>query len=178
MFSYNTSFHRSIKNTPFYLTFGMEPRLPTLPTPDLRRKFYGESSTDDIIRKLLIARDVARQNNEDASDTARSQYDLKAAPHKFLPQQLVLMDEHSFLHKNQKLAPKWSGPHKVVRLKGEANVELQLRHNNKKVIVHCNRLKPYFVPTKNSAIHPDTINSPPPVRDASSIVAEFSVLIA
>ena len=27
MFSYNTSFHRSIKNTPFYLTFGMEPRL-------------------------------------------------------------------------------------------------------------------------------------------------------
>ena len=33
MFSYNTSFHRSIKNTPFYLTFGMEPRLPALPTP-------------------------------------------------------------------------------------------------------------------------------------------------
>jgi len=44
MFSYNTSFHRSIKNTPFYLTFGMEPRLPTLPTPDLRRKFYGHCS--------------------------------------------------------------------------------------------------------------------------------------
>jgi hypothetical protein len=83
MFSYNTSFHRSIKNTPFYLTFGMEPRLPTLPTPDLRRKFYGESSTDDIIRKLLIARNIARQNNEDASDTARSQYDLKAAPQNF-----------------------------------------------------------------------------------------------
>jgi hypothetical protein len=114
MFSYNTSFHRSIKATPFYLTFGMELRLPNLPTPDPRRKFYSESSTDDIICKLLIARNVACQNNEDASDVARTQYDLKAAPHKFLPQQLVLLDEHSFLNKNQKLAPKWSGPHKII----------------------------------------------------------------
>ena len=157
MFSYNTSFHRSVKNTPFYLTFGMEPRLPNLPTPDLRRKFYGESSTDDIIRKLLIARDIARRNNEDASDTARVQYDSKAMPHKFLPNQLVLLDEHSFLHKNQKLAPKWSGPHKIVRLKGDANAEILLRHNNRKTVVHTNRLKPYFVALSNSAFHPDVL---------------------
>jgi len=130
MFSYNTSFHRSIKSSPFFLTFGMEPRLPSLPTPDLRTKFYGESSTDDLIRKLLFARNVARQNNENASDAARLQFDSTASAHKFLPQQLVLMDEHSFLGKNQKLAPKWSGPHKILRLKGDCNVELQLKHNN------------------------------------------------
>jgi hypothetical protein len=161
MFSYNTSFHRSIKTTPFYLTFGMEPRLPNLLTPDLRRKFYGESSTDDIIRKLLIARNVARQNNEDASDAARVQYDSKAVPHKFLPTQLVLLDEHSFLHKNQKLAPKWSGPHKIVRLKGDANAEILLRHNNRKTVVHTNRLKPYFVTLSNSAFHPDDLPTLP-----------------
>jgi len=45
MFSYNKSFHRSIKLSPFYLTFGMELQLPHLPTPDLRRKFYWESTT-------------------------------------------------------------------------------------------------------------------------------------
>jgi hypothetical protein len=45
MFSYNTSFHRSIKSLPFFLTFGMEPSLPNLPTPNLRQKFYGKSST-------------------------------------------------------------------------------------------------------------------------------------
>jgi hypothetical protein len=48
----------------------MEPRLPNLPMPDIRRKFYGESTTDDIIRKLLFAREVACQNNKNASDTA------------------------------------------------------------------------------------------------------------
>jgi len=124
MFSYYTSFHRSIKATPFYLTFEMKPRLPNLPTPDLRQKFYGKSPTDDIIRKLLIACNVARQNNEEASDMDCSQFDSKAVPHKFLPHQLVLLDQHSFLHKNQILAPKWSGSHKIIRLKGDANVEI------------------------------------------------------
>jgi hypothetical protein len=133
----------------------MEPRLPALPTPDLRRKFYGESTTDDIIRKLLFARDVARQNNEHASDAARQQFDAKAAPHNFSPHQLVLMDEHSFLNKNQKLAPKWSGPHRIIRLKGDANVEIQLKHNNRKTVVHANRLKPYFVASQNLPMCPD-----------------------
>jgi hypothetical protein len=67
----------------------------------------------------------------------------------------VLLDEHSFLAKNQKLAPKWSGPHKILRLKGERNVELLLRHNNKKLITHVNRLKPYFVPKSAAVSSPD-----------------------
>ena len=49
MFAYNTLFHRSIKTTPFFLTFGLEPRTLQFPGPDLRRKFYGESSTDELL---------------------------------------------------------------------------------------------------------------------------------
>jgi len=167
MFSYNTSFHRTIKTSPFFLTYGMEPRLPSLPTPDLRRKFYGESSTDDLIRKLLLTRDIARQNSEVASDEAERQFNKKAEPHAFLPEQLVLLDEHSFLAKNQKLAPKWSGPHKILRLKGDCNVELLLRHNNKKLITHVNRLKPYFVQKPAAVTSPDFFpaakaTTPPP----------------
>jgi hypothetical protein len=113
---------------------------------------------------MLFAREVARQNNEDASDIARQQFDTKAAPHKFLLQQLVLMDEHSFLHKNQKLAPKWSGPQKVVRLKGDANVEIQLKHNNCKTVVHATRLKPYFVAYKNLAAYPDFLPPSPALQ--------------
>jgi hypothetical protein len=155
MFSYNTSFHSTIKTSPFFLTYGMEPRLPTLPTPDLQRKFYGESTTDDLIRKLLLTRDIARRNSEVASEEAERQFNKKAEPHAFLPDQLVLLDEHSFLAKNQKLAPKWSGPHKILRLKGECNVELLLQHNNKKLIAHVNRLKPYFVPKTAAVESPD-----------------------
>jgi hypothetical protein len=155
MISYNTSFHRTIKMSPFALTFGMEPQLPALPTPDLRRKFYGESTTDDLICKLLLTRDIARRNSEVASDEAEKQFNKKAEPHAFLPDQLVLLDEHSFLAKNQKLAPKWSGPHKILRLKGDCNVELLLQHNNKKLITHMNRLKPYFVKLPAAVSSPD-----------------------
>ncbi len=158
MFSYNMSFHCSIKNSPFFITFGMEPRLPTLPTPNLRSKFYGESTTNNIICKLLFAREVAHQNNKDASNTAQLQFDTRAAPQKFLPQQLVLLDEHSFLHKNQKLA----GPHRILRLKRESNVEIQLKQNNWKTVVHANRLKPYFVANKNLAVCPDFLQLLPP----------------
>jgi hypothetical protein len=72
------------------------------------------------------------------------------------------MDEHSFLHKNQKLAPKWSGPHRVLHLKGQSNVEIQLKHNNRKTVVHANRLKPYFVANKNLAVCPDFLQPEPP----------------
>jgi hypothetical protein len=155
MFSYNTLFHRTIKTSPFFPTYGMEPRLPALPAPDLRRQFYGESTTDDLIQKLLLTRDIARRNSEVASEEAKRQFNKKAEPHAFLPDQLVLLDKHSFLAKNQKLAPKWSGPHKILHLKGECNVELLLRHNNKKLITHVNRLKPYFVPKSTAVSSPN-----------------------
>jgi hypothetical protein len=69
--------------------------------------------SDDIIHKLLIAQNVWCQNNENSSNQAHLQFGAKAEPHKFLLNQLVLLDEHSFLGKNQKLASKWSGPHKI-----------------------------------------------------------------
>jgi hypothetical protein len=35
MFSYITSFHWSVQNTPYFLTNGMEPQLPAFPIPDV-----------------------------------------------------------------------------------------------------------------------------------------------
>jgi hypothetical protein len=103
-----------------------------------------------------------------ASDEAERQFKKKAEPQAFLPDQLVLLDEHSFLAKIQKLAPKWSGPHKILRLKGDCNVELLLRHNNKKLITHVNRLKPYFVQKPAAVSLPDFFPAeksatPPPI---------------
>jgi len=154
MFSYNTSYHRSVKNTPFYLTFGIEPRTPNFEAPDLRRKFYGESSSGELFTRLCVARDIARLNNEDATLTYQMQYDAKAQPHNYKEGQLVLLDEHNFLKKNVKLAPKWSGPHRILKIKGPCTSELQL-DNNKRIIVNVNRLKPYHLREKHNAVYPE-----------------------
>jgi hypothetical protein len=52
----------------------------------------------------------------------------------------VLLDELSFLGKNAKLAPKYTGPHVITRLVGDKNVELLL-NNGKAMVVHVNRIK-------------------------------------
>ena len=83
MFSYNTSFHKSILNTPYFVTYGQEPRTPNLPAPDLRWKFYGESSSTELHQALLYARDIARRHNELASEAYTDYHKRKAASHNF-----------------------------------------------------------------------------------------------
>ena len=147
MFSYNTSFHRSIKNSPYFLTFGIEPRLPSFPAPDLQRVFYGESSAAEMHQRLLFARNLAIQNNLQATEKYKDAHDNKnkAQKHSYQLKQLVLLENYNFLGKNTKLSPKWSGPHTIIALKGDHNVEL-LTITNKKLIVNVSRIKPYFLP--------------------------------
>jgi hypothetical protein len=145
MFCYNTSFHRSVQNTPFFLTYGMEPRLPSFPGPDARRMFYGESSAADIFQRLFLARKLAVENNLRATEKGKEYHDRKAKPHTYSIGQKVLLEEYYFLGKNVKLAPKWSGPHLIISLKGTHNVEL-LVNEKKKVIVNVDRIKPYRIP--------------------------------
>ncbi len=45
-FAYNTVLHRSIKLTPFFLTYGIDARTPSLPDLDFNR-YYGQS--DDAV---------------------------------------------------------------------------------------------------------------------------------
>ena len=145
MLSYNTSFHRSVQNTPFFLTYGMEPRLPSFPGPDARRIFYGESSAAEIFQRLTLARKLAMENNLQATEKGKEYHDRKAQPHTYCVGQQVLLEEYYFLGKNTKLSPKWSGPHVILSLKGTHNVELLIQ-GKKKVIVNVDRIKPYQVP--------------------------------
>ena len=61
MFAYNTSFHRSIKNTPFFLTHGMEPRQPGFDAAQVRTKFEGPLSPEDMVQRLRKAREIAQK---------------------------------------------------------------------------------------------------------------------
>ena len=146
MFCYNTSFHRSVKNSPYFLTYGMEPRLPSFPAPDLRRVFYGESEAAEMHQRLLLARKLAIENNFIATEKTKQYFDKanKAQSHSFVPKQLVLLEEYNFLGRNTKLCPKWSGPHTIINLKGSHCVELLLQ-NSRKTIVNVDRIKPYFL---------------------------------
>jgi hypothetical protein len=55
----------------------------------------------------------------------------------------LLLNEFKFLNKNKKLAPKYSGPFKIIHAKGLHNVELLLT-NGRKIVVNVARVKCYF----------------------------------
>jgi hypothetical protein len=143
MFSYNTSMNSTTKFTPFFLTFGQQPRAPHFPTPDLTKKFYGESTIDEMYLRLQQARQLALQNNEEVRDSYEQKYNKDVLPIVYAVGQQVFLDEHNFLHKNRKLAAQFSGPHIIEKLIGKTNAQLRLK-NGKSTIVHLNRIKPFL----------------------------------
>jgi hypothetical protein len=87
-FAYNTALHRSIKSTPFFLTYGIDARLPSLPDPDLNR-YYGQSDVAAWYATLQHCHQIAAQNNVQASNYMQSQFNKKASPYNYVVGQMV-----------------------------------------------------------------------------------------
>ena len=142
MFSYNTSFHRSVQNTPFFLTHGMEARQPSFDAASNRVRMTGAKPSQEIMDRLHEARQKAIEANQQATATAREYHDRNAEPHHYHRDQLVLLQDPYYLNRNAKIAPKWTGPHRIEQLKGDCDVTLKLA-SGRKLTAHVNRLKPY-----------------------------------
>jgi hypothetical protein len=141
MFCYNTSFHRSIKTSPFFLTFGIEPRTPAFFGADIRN-FLKEDHAKPI-QRLAEARRIATENNFEAINKQKENFDKHATFKTFHEGQMVLLDNFNFLGKNRKLAAKFSGPYKILRLKDGRNAELVV-NNGRKIVVNVQRLRPFL----------------------------------
>ena len=166
-FAYNTALHRSIKATPFFLTYGIEPRLPAFPTPDVRR-YYGQSDVAEWFATLQHCRQLATHHNITASDEMQAQFNKKASPYNYTLNQLVYLDVQNFLGKNKKIAPRWMGPYPITKLFDAGVVQLQL--NNRQLRVNVSRIKPYVspipIPNNDPIIAPtwdDPVSAQPPV---------------
>ena len=84
---------------------------------------------------------------------AEEQFNKHTKLHNFQHGQLVLRQECFFQHKNAKLAPKFSRPHRITHLKDLKTVKLKLKFGKRRV-VSTNQIIPYkdpftiFMPTK------------------------------
>ena len=142
-FAYNTSVHRSIKTTPFFLTHGVEPRYPSFPNPDVQR-YYGESQAADWFNTLQHCRQIAVQHSLGATDAAEKGYNTAAQAHTYTQGQMVWLNETNYLGRNRKLAPNWTGPHLIIKVLEHGVVELLIK--NRRVRVNVGRIKPTTPP--------------------------------
>ena len=153
-FSYNTSLHRSIKTTPYFLTYGQDARIPSFPSPDIQR-CYSETAAGDWYNQLQAARDLATRNNMKATTRAESDHNKKAQEHEYKVGQQIWLDERNFLSKNRKLAANWSGPFYITKVRDNGNIRIKL--DRKEINVNVNRIKPYIASNPEPVIQ----NSPP-----------------
>ncbi len=146
----------------------IEARLPAFFAPDFRRMHDPEKADNKLLHTLHYARDLAVQNNLLATDKQKEYFDKKASHHTFHKGQYVLLNEFNFLNKNRKLAPKYSGPFKILRVKGPHNVELLLM-NGRKIVVNVARVKQYLSPETTSllSIHEEIISDGSPEGNIS-----------
>ena len=162
-FAYNTSVHRLIKTTPFFLTYGVEPRYPSFPNPDVQR-YYGESPAAEWYNTLQHCRHLAATQNMHATDQAEQHYNTTARQHSFVQGQMVWLNETNYLGRNRKLSPNWTGPHLVLRTLDNGVVELLFK--NRRLRVNVGRLKPVTPALPNaSAPQPPPLSqsAPPPL---------------
>ena len=64
-------------------------------------------------------------------------------PHKFSVSQQILLSAPPPINVNRKLFPKYTGPFTLTQLINDTNVEI-LANNNRKIIIHVDRIKPFF----------------------------------
>ena len=152
MLAYNTSYHSTIATTPFELLFGVKPRLPSLPAPDIERHHYGESIAAERFQMLQQARRLAQQTAAEQGEKYKNQYDKLASPHKFEIGQKVWLSDTTSIGKNAKLTPNWIGPYQIIDI-NDTNAKLQIK--NKQKVVNIARLKMFVEEATNRSSQGD-----------------------
>ena len=85
LFAYRASVQESIKESPFYLLYGRDPRLPTTLEVDAmsHEEIDVDSYKKEMSTKLMEAWEVAKVANRRAQDSQKTQYDHQTKPPQF-----------------------------------------------------------------------------------------------
>jgi transposase InsO family protein len=177
-FAYNTSVHSTIRDTPFFLNYGRDARLPI----DANLGTQPEMETLDLLsykqqlrERLGRAWELAAVYTKKAQAIQKSSFDARhnAKEHEFEVGVLVLYDRPTA--KSHKFEKKWKGPYRVVEVKRPNCTLVEMGGKEELLTVHMDKLKifkePYTLPLHRLQDPPKDIVTESP-GDISSAVLE------
>ena len=123
VFSYNTSKQSSTGETPFFLLYGRECRLPIDVTFDLPNRFRFGRRFKESMDKCM---DLVKIRVTDAQQRQKVEYDARHWNTIYSVGDLVAMRKHTRVPgKSEKLFKSWEGPYQIVRKIGPNTYELK-----------------------------------------------------
>lgn len=142
MLAYNTAVHRTTLETPFFLTYGMEARLPYFDLDD-KQKIMGEDLASEKFIAFKKVREMVKDNEEAAQQARRIYYEDKTKQRDFKPGDKVMLFDPQLKNRRQtnaKFIKPWT-IYYVVEIINQSNVCIQKTPHSKAVKVHVNRLR-------------------------------------
>jgi transposase InsO family protein len=146
IFSYNTSVHSTVHETPFYLNSGRQARTAAdaISRNDLENYTDTHGYARELAEKLhkvhTRVREIYSEINEQRQEAAASAVGGQTT---YAPGDRVwLFDPTTPIRKSKKLVKRWQGPFVLVRLSNN-DMNATLMKNDKHVIVNVDRIRPY-----------------------------------
>ena len=150
MFTYNTSVQATTNQSPYFVMYGREARLPcdmALKLPEKEIDVEGNLSLylQAHVRNLRQVWCIVREHIEKEQQSQKEQADRKAKELQLDEQDLVLMYK-DVIKDGNKFSKHWVGPLRIIRLR-RPNVLLKTVDGKEKLIkTHINKIKRFFGP--------------------------------
>ncbi len=93
-----------------------------------------------------MAKETARENNDEAIKKSVSYYNTKVKPIKFKERELVLLKIHNFLGKNRKLEDTFKGPFVVTKINDKGTIRIKTKYGQHEQLINQNQLVKYKQP--------------------------------
>lgn len=135
---YNTSKHEGTNFSPCELVFGENAR--DVSSVKKRHNISYTEYLDELKSKLSKNLDECRRIISESKQRVKDRYDRMINPKEFKPGDMIWLKKNSNANnKTHALNLPWEGPYRVTDKTSEVNYEIE--KNNKKIIVHGDRLK-------------------------------------
>ena len=146
LIAYRVSAQESTKESPFYLLYGRDPRIPTETALSHSTSPYNVDPDDykvELMASLTNAWKVAKEHIVKAQQSQKHYYDRKSKPTTLKVGDRVMPAE--VRGKNRKLVRPFHGPYRVLNLTPtNAEVRLVDHPNDASLFVALNRLRPCY----------------------------------
>ena len=150
LFAYRSSIHESIMESPFFLVYGRDPRLPIVIALDKEYDSYLDANDNraDVVSRLQAAISLVRDNVQLAQQKRKQCFDQKAKNYTFeVGERVWLFTPQKRKGKCTKLLHFWHGPFRFVEKTSAVNYRITSCDERRRTfVVHANRLKTYVDP--------------------------------